>query len=261
MALNPRQRDDESLSIYGIEQVSGQYRSEPDSHVYRPFWQQGFGDLFHYQEQLTAHPVNDELELAVALGGELRDEQEVIKARLYCTNGGDAATLLPGQICDYTSGSPELVQFENLTTPTPYRKTLSSEQQYWQAVRQLSSNLMGHLNLERLSSALKELVLQASPDRARQQINMKKVEAIQSVSLTMGDRLVSAMSVRGYEVTLKLAGDHFPSKGDMWLFFRLLQQFFISLVPVNYFCLLKIIDVQTGETIDGSPMLGRKPLL
>lgn len=261
MALNPRQRDDESLSIYGIEQVSGQYRSESDSHVYRPFWQQGFGDLFHYQEQLTAHPVNDELELAVALGGELRDEQEVIKARLYCTNGGDAATLLPGQICDYTSGSPELVQFENLTAPTPYRKTLSSEQQYWQAVRQLSSNLMGHLNLERLLSALKELVLQASPDRARQQINMKKVDAIQSVSLTMGDRLVSAMSVRGYEVTLKLAGDHFPSKGDMWLFSRLLQQFFISLVPVNYFCLLKIIDVQTGETIDGSPMLGRKPLL
>lgn len=261
MPLTPRQRDDEALSAYGIEQVSGQYRSQSESHPYIPFWQQASLDAFHYQEQLTAHPVTDELELSVALGGDVRDEQEVIKARLYCTNGADAASLPPGKITQYISGSPELVQFENLTTPTPYRKALPSEQQYWQAVRQLSGNLMGHLTTERLHAALKELVLQASPDRARQQINMKMVAAIQSVSLTMGDRLVSAMSVRGYEVNLVLAGDHFPSKAEMHLFARLMQQFFISLVPVNYFCLLKVTDQQTGEMLEWPPMLGRKPLL
>lgn len=261
MPLSPRQRDDEQLSVYGIDQVSGQYRSQSESHDYQPFWQQTSLEAFHYQEQLTAHPVTDELELSVALGGDARDEQEVIKARLFCTNGSDAATIPPGKINQYVSGSPELVQFENLTTPTPYRKALPSEQQYWQAVRQLSGNLMGHLSTERLQAALKELVLQASPDRARQQINMKMVAAIQSVSLDMGDRLVSAMSVRGYEVALVLAGDHFPGKAEMHLFARLLQQFFISLVPVNYFCLLKVTDQQTGEMLEWPPMLGRKPLL
>jgi len=261
MPLSPRQRDDEQLSVYGIQQVSGQFRSQSESHQYLPFWQQASSEAYHYQEQLTAHPVTDELELSVALGGDVRDEQEVIKARLYCTNGGDASSIPPGQISTYISGSPELVQFENLTTPTPYRKALSSEHQYWQAVRQLSGNLMGHLTTERLQVALKELVLQASPDRARQQINMKKVDAIQSVNLNMGDRLVSAMSVRGYEVDLLLAGDHFPTKAEMHLFARLLQQFFISMVPVNYFCLLKVTDQQTGEQLEWPAMLGRKPLL
>lgn len=261
MPLSPRQRDDEQLSVYGIQQVSGQYRSMSESHQYLPFWQQAVSDTYRYQEQLTAHPVTDELELSVALGGDARDEQEVIKARLYCTNGVDASSIPPGGINTYISGSPELVQFENLTSPTPYRKALSSEQQYWQAVRQLSGNLMGHLTTERLQAALKELVLQASPDRARQQINMKKVDAIRTVNLVMGDRLVSAMSVRGYEVDLLLAGDHFPTKAEMHLFARLLQQFFISMVPVNYFCLLKVTDQQTGELIEWPAMLGRKPLL
>ncbi|OOV87764.1 type VI secretion system baseplate subunit TssF [Oceanospirillum linum] len=261
MPLAPRKRDGEFLCVYGIEQVSGQYRSEPESHLYLPFWRQTSMDALRYQEQLSAHPVTDELELSIALGGGERDEQEVIKARVYCTNGADASTIPPGRVADYISGSPELVQFENLTAPTPYRKALSSEQQYWQAVRQLSGNLMGHLTTDRLHAALKELVMQASPDRARQQINMKKVDAIQSVELLMTDRLVSAMSVRGYEVSLVLAGDHFSSKAEMHLFARLLQQFFISLVPVNYFCLLKVTDQQTGEVLQWSPMLGRKPLL
>lgn len=261
MPLTPRQRDDEQLSVYGIEYVSGQYRSQSESHQYLPFWQQVTSDTYRYQEQLCAHPVTDELELLVALGGETRDEQEVIKARLYCTNGNDAASIPPGQIDNYISGSPELVQFENLTTPTPYRKALSSDQQYWQAVRQLSGNLMGHLTTERLQAALKELVMQASPDLARQQINMKKVDAIRSISLKMSDRLVSAMSVRGYEVDLLLAGDHFPTKAELHLFARLLQQFFISMVPVNYFCLLRVTDQQTGELIEWPAMLGRKPLL
>lgn len=260
-SLMPRQRDDELLCVYGIQQVSGQYRSQSESHFYLPFWQQTSMEALQYQEQLAVHPVTDELELSVALGGDTLDEQEIIKARLYCTNGAAAASIPPGKIDRYVSGSPELTQFENLTTPTPYRKALSSGQQYWQAVRQLSGNLMGHMNTDRLKAVVKELVLQASPDRARQQINMKKVEAIQSVELSIGDRLVSAVSVRGYDVELLLAGDHFPSKAEMHLFARMMQQFFISMVPVNYFCLLKVTDQQTGEQFEWPPMLGRKPLL
>ncbi len=261
MPLMPRERTDESLAVYRIKSVRGQLRSQPDAHYYQPFWQQASADDLIYQEQLQSHPVTGELQLSVALNGDLLQGQEVIRAKLFCTNGTEANSLLPGQLTEHTTGSSEMVDFTNLTSTTPYRRVLPTRDMQWQAIQQLCSNLLGGLNLQSLHNGLRQLAVNGSPDSARLQINLKKIEAIKALDVAMSERLISSVLLRGFSLHLSIAGDHFPSKSEMKLFTTMLQQFFLSIVPMNHFCELIITDKQTGEQVQWPPMLGRQSLL
>lgn len=260
--LVPRARSDEKLSVYGIKQLQGQFRSRADAHDYQPFWQQGASGSGLYQERLSTHSVDQSLQLAVVLSGhELAQEQEMIRATLLCSNGSDTASLAPGTLNEHTSGSPELADFSNIMTPTAYRDALPSAQRQRQSIQRLCSNLLGGLTLSALHNHLTQLAAAGSPDQARYQANVRKVESIKAVEVAIAERLVAAHSLRGYQIQLTLAGDHFTSDAEMKLFLHLLQQFFINLVPVNYFCELVVTNQQTGEAMQWQPMLGKQLLL
>ncbi|OPX56896.1 Type VI secretion system, ImpG, VasA, VC_A0110 [Oceanospirillum multiglobuliferum] len=260
--LAPRARSDEQLSVYSIKQIFGQFRSRVEAHEYRPFWQQGLSDSGLYQERLSTHPVDNSLQLSVVLSGhELSQEQEMIRAALLCSNGADTVSLAPGALSEHTSGSPELADFYNLLTPTPYRDALPSEKKQRQSIQQLCGNLLGGLNLNALHNSLRQLAALGSPDQARYQVSLRKIDSIKAVEICITERLVAAHSLRGYQIKLTLSGDHFTSGGEMKVFLHLLQQFFINLVPVNYFCELVVTDQQTGETMQWQPMLGKQLLL
>lgn len=261
MPLQPRERSDEKLSVYRILSVQGQFRSEPESHQYLPFWDQVSADDLIYQEQISIHPITGTLQVSVALNGDLLKGQEVIRTRLFCSNGEEANSLQPHQLTEHTTGSSEMVEFTNLTSPTPYRKVLPNRNMQWQAIQQLCSNLMGGLSLQSLRAGLRQLAANGSADNARLQISLKKIDAIHDLTVEHGERLLDAVLVRGFNLHLAVAGDHFPSKSEMKLFLNILQQFFLSIVPVNHFCELSVTDKQTGELVRWPPMLGRKPLL
>jgi type VI secretion system protein ImpG len=154
-----------------------------------------------------------------------------------------------------------MVDFTNLTSTTPYRRVLPTREMQWQAIQQLCSNLLGGLNLQSLHNGLRQLAVNGSPDSARLQINLKKIEAIKALDVAMSERLISSVLLRGFSLHLSIAGDHFPSKSEMKLFTTMLQQFFLSIVPMNHFCELIITDKQTGEQVQWPPMLGRQSLL
>ncbi|HHO59241.1 MAG TPA: type VI secretion system baseplate subunit TssF [Thiotrichales bacterium] len=187
--------------------------------------------------------------------------QETIMLELTCSNGNYPASLKPGDICKPAPGFPELISFTNLLQPTEIQYITEDSSMLWRLVSHLSLNYLSMANTENLRSMLGLYIFSASSGNKLEVANRKRIEGIENIRVESGNRLIRGMPMRGQTIEVDVNSSNFASRGDMYLFGRLLDYLFASFSSINSFTEFTLKDSVTGERFEWPARVGDKPLL
>lgn len=248
--------------IFSVDAVEGIARGAGGKRLYRPFSAVADGSQPVYQTAFRPSVLSEGADtyLAVALPPQqpLAD-REILKVLLTCCNGNQPENLLPGDIRVPTRDTPELVDFTNLTAPTPARRPPLGSELMWQLIGHLSLNYLSLADASNLRSLLRHYA--GAGDRARDLANHRRIDAITDLQVSPDERLHAGAFVRGQQLSLRWRADRFAGEGDKVLFGSILNRFFASCAAINSFTALSAEDSASGARIQWPAMLGTRPLI
>jgi type VI secretion system protein ImpG len=255
----------EHFQVYSVDKVVGYQQGSVRAREYRSF------DLFHSQtaESPIHHvafrksPVGNVIDayLSFTYPPKTVPVPETLSISVTCTNGELADRFQIGDISRSTATSPELLEYRNIRPPTasilpPLGKTM-----LWRFLSLYSLNYFSLAQADNLKALLKLYIFTESRDQASTYANMRRVDGITGLSVASVDRLVRGHMMRGQDLKISVAGDHFASEGDLFLFNVILDRFFASYVTLNSFTRLSMEEVLKGDKITWPARLGNQRLI
>jgi|GEM_PF-2304326 len=264
--LKPKPREGETLVLQDLQQLQGTYENSDASHDYQPYWQitsQDEKQAHAYQLNHSYHPVTGlpQISLVLAKGQSIaRGRKEMLKAQAVCNNGTTAAGLLPGDLNQHLQGTPEQVDFRNLTTSTHWKPPALDAQSERQQLARISVQKSNIFTYPGLKLRLEHLAEQVSPDETRQNINNKKLAALLAMKVENREKLLQQSLYRGLHLQLKINAGAFSSQGDALIFCQRLEEFFSHQAPINHFTALEVHETKTGEDYLWPAKLGPQQL-
>ncbi|MDR9467440.1 type VI secretion system baseplate subunit TssF [Marinospirillum sp.] len=244
-------RQGKKLLVHRIQEVTGLYTGASEPHTYLPYWavenrSRAHAYQLHYRlDELTGLP---EFGLILAKGRQIeRGREEMLRVEALCSNGQVAGGLLPGDLNAHVQGSPEQVDFRNLTTSTAWKPPALNPEAEQEKVLDISAHTASIFSHAGLLRRLRSLADQVSPDEAQRHINEKKIQAIQNLQVVATEKLLGQSLYRGLQLNLSINGKAFNSLGETLVFCDRLNQLFSQSAPINHFTALQIHEAQTGE--------------
>jgi type VI secretion system protein ImpG len=256
----------QGVTLYQVDRVEGRQRGTQDVREYRPFstYAPGSSQLatfqLSFQEKIQSRDIDTFISFAYAPQERLLDK-EIVVAHLTCSNGHLPEKLLPGDIRVPTTSTPALVDFRNITSPSPTRQPNVDGPALWELLAHLSLNYLAIANADNIKNMLFHYLLLGQRDRAQEMVNLKRIEGIQELQVKPGERLFGAAFIRGYEFTVNVRQDHYVSEGDKYLFGTILDYFLGAQAALNCFTRLSFNDVISGENVLWPTRLGTKSTL
>lgn len=185
---------------------------------------------------------------------------EILKAKLICSNGNQADKLHTGDIGVPTSNTPELATFKNITSPTTSRKIPLDGDMLWQLISHLSLNYLSITDSTTLKSILQQYISPDAKAKSQRLLNEKKIEAITEVKIKREERLFNNAFVHGQNIVVTVKPENFASIGDRFLFGSILDKFFASTAAINVYSEFVMEDFFSGEVIKWPAQLGKRAL-
>ena len=180
---------------------------------------------------------------------------------LTCTNGVLSDHLQIGDICIPTSQTPATTEFRNIK-PINYSISRDTEtNKHWKVLAVFSLNRTSLDIADNLRSILRLFIPSNNRNQAVVKTNLERLEALASIEARPTDRLIRGNVYRGYDIRMKLNGDHFSGLGDLFLFSSVLERFLGGYVTQNYFTHLAVEDVNKGKIFEWPARRGDKYLL
>ena len=164
---------------------------------------------------------------------------------LTCTNGALPARLKVGEVCIPTSSIPEVVGVRNVKPVAHAHDPETGPNRQWRLLSSYSLNRCSLESVENLRAILKLYIPVNSCDRSAVEANLKRLDGVDSVESRPTDRLLHGSMWRGYDVTVRLRGDHFTGPGDLYLFSSVLERFFAGYVTQD--CFTRTIVEEAGK--------------
>ncbi len=248
--LVPDHRRERSIEIHSILHVSGSSDAANTSRRYAPFYSYTHAMAQHRQQafwharqvpNLRANSSGTETYLAFydEAFDPKRPADEVVFARLLCTNGNVAAELPAGKRmqCDEAIAASRIV---NLRKPTPPVPPMLGGEALWRLVSHLSLNYLS-LEGDKAKDALREiLLLYCANDSVTQRA---RIDAIQKVE---SEKVVKRLPGngwsgfgRGTKVTVTLDENRLVGN-SVYLLGSILNQFFALHASINSFTQLVV---------------------
>ncbi|OEU65444.1 MAG: type VI secretion system protein ImpG [Desulfovibrio sp. S3730MH75] len=252
--------------VYSVDTVVGYVQGTVEERPYKPF--QMFNPrseempvyTVHHRRSLVMDMTNLFLSVAYPTQGQA-PRLETLSMSLTCTNGNLPEKLRFGDISKPTSTSPELATFENIRQPTSPVQPPLGKNLLWRLLSHLYINYLSVADVDSLRAMVKLYVFTDTRDRGSVVANTKRVEAIQGMKLSEGDRLVKGLVMRGRDIKLSLTCDGFANSGDLYLFSSVMNRFFAGYASVNCFTRLTVEDTLNKEQYHWNAMIGDRPLL
>lgn len=261
----PALQDGKRPEIYSVESVTGYTRGAMTRKEYiaaSRFSTAKDANIFSLNHSIS--PVHNRPQLALQFAYPSHASplvEETLSMELLCTNGDIPQQLKPGDICQATSSTPELVDFSNLMKPTlPIDPPLAGNV-LWQLLSHLSLNLLSLASVENLVELLNLYIFQQDRDRGRISSNKKRVQGIEEFTVQQTNKLVRGQMMRGQKITVVARSDFFASLGDFCLFSMVLDNFFSEYCSLNTFTQLDMTDSVSGETYAWATRIGSRPLI
>jgi len=91
--------------------------------------------------------------------------------------------------------------------------------------------------------------------------NSRRIDGIVSIEAKQADRLIGRSMYRGYEVLLRLQGDHFAGPGDLYLFSSVLERFLGGYVTQSCFIRLVVEEIGKGYRFEWPTRFGDRCLV
>jgi type VI secretion system protein ImpG len=255
------------FDIFGIERVTGLEGGTGKQYEYRPFHEL-LGQPKH--PSVRAYRVirrpstierRSETYLSLLYGADEIPSNETLSLRILATNRFLPESLKPGDITRTTDNSPERLIFTNLTAPTPYIQPPLGDDLSWRVLSQLGTNFLSLADAGRLRSLLSVYLFPMERNKGLEDINKKRIESIQEVSVSRSSRLIRGILLRGTQIHIKVRGDGFADLADLSLFGSILNEFLAVYATINAFIRLEIEDILTGERFVWPERLGTQTLI
>lgn len=252
--------------IYSVKSVTGLVQGTAEERRYQPFnlFQAGDQDTQFYtitkQPSLSGFGMDWYISVSYSKMSDTL-QQEILSVDLFCTNGILPEQLQIGDICMPTSTTPELVEFKNITTVSPYSPPALGKNLLWRLISHLNLNYQSIANAENLKTLLRLYVPADLRDKKQWAAALKQIQGVEEVKPKNVDRLISGLPLRGLDIMVKVKQNHFASKGDLYLFGSILERFLANYAALNSFVCVSLEESFSGERYKWPPRTGDRLLL
>jgi type VI secretion system protein ImpG len=247
--------------IYSVDQVTGLVKKNSAKIMYdmqKPLLQHTKdGHICHITQDTS--PLGDEFDTFISIQGH---KSETTTARikldidLTCTNGILPEQLNIGDVCATTETTPESVAPRNIKAVTAAISPEIQQNRQWKLLSGISLNSVSLDIADNLRAILRLFTHSNSRHQISVVANSKKIDAIDSIEAKPADRLIGRTMYRGYDVRLKLRGEHFAGPGDLYLFSAVLERFLGGYVTLNCFIRLVVEEIDKGYQFEWPTRMG-----
>ena len=263
--IRPSSKTGTGHQIYSVNKVIGyaQGSVKPIDYVPMDYFSFDTQHQSFYKAIRQVSPITNAYEVYLSLTyakDKTEYKQETLTIDLTCTNGSEPEQLMPGDICEHTSNSPELLNFVNITAPTTNVEPPLEGDTLWRLLSHMSLNLLSLKDAQSLKKMLQLYIFEGSRDQSMVAANLKRIQGILEFKIEKEDRLIRGMVVRGEKITLSLSKDAFASRGDVVVFGAVIDEFFSRYSSINSYTRLIINETISGESFSWLPRIGNKHL-
>lgn len=253
--LRPKRLQDGHTEIYSVDSVTGSGRTGNASYVpFTSFRHQG-GMMRRYAPERYYHTrvkrgVSGMNDTWLILGGgqweaDREIARETVSLRITGTNGQLPRRALQSTLldhCEQVSGTPLTVR--NLCKPTLPAYPPAEDRFHWRVMSHLGTRF---LNMMSSAAVLRGTL--ALYNWRDDELNNRRLDAIQEVRHHRIQRFEEGFLLRGLDVEVTLDSNGFTGEGDIHLFGEMLNRFFALYADMNQFNQLTLIIQPEGKCI------------
>lgn len=184
------------------------------------------------------------------------ESDEVVSARLLCTNRRLGDGLAPGEIDLLGADAPTGIRLRNIAKPTPGCPADIGAGQEWRVVAQLAGNLAGLGDVEAVRRLLELHHPRAHADQLARSALRRLVDALESFTVRPATRVVQGVPLRGLDAELLVRDDRLDGFGELHLVAVLLDGVLAEHAALNCFTRLTVRGVVTGDVLSLPPRAG-----
>lgn len=181
--------------------------------------------------------------------------REMLSLELTCMNGRLCKHLGVGDINAPDGEHCDFAMFKNITRPTKPVYPELGEQAPWHFVSHMALNYLSIADADALRQTLSLYNL------GRGRANRRRIEGILKVESRPLQRLIQGAPVLGSELTITVDESHFADDGDLFLFSRVLNEFFTLYASTNSFTRLRFRHNKKEEDLVCPLKIGKQPLI
>ena len=264
--VRPSNKNKDHYQVYSVDNIVGYEQGNVKPKKYVPF------DLFSdseekkhvYQVIRSKSPIDNTTETYLSFTYPSNSDEiknETLSLNLTFTNGKLPENLRAGDICEQTSDSSGLLDFQNIISPTSPVEPFLGKNMLWRLLSHLSTNFLSIGDVNSLKELLKLYMLQQEGNRANVAANTKRIEGILDLKFIPVDRIINRMMMRGQKIEMTIRQDYFDGFGDLYLFGLIIDSFFSVYCSMNTFTQFVIVDSFSGEKYQWPERLGDRFLI
>ena len=262
--IYPDTLNKQHYEVYAVKEVSGYQQGQAEPKAYLNIDHCGNNSKIPRYEIINKSSVTtDGLDSYISvLYNQNEDDtrQETLSIFLECSNGHLPEYLSKGDINIPTGNSPDLLSFENLYVPTPYKAPPTEDEWMWRLQSMLSINYLSIATAENLRELLRFHLFLNKGRHVTRSFTERQIDSIEAITVTRINRMVSGILMQGQNIKLRCRLNAFSSKGEAFLFISVIDRFFAIYVAMNAFTLLELTDSSTGEQITWPIRIGEQLL-
>jgi len=263
--LRPASKSGTGYQIYSVDKVIGfsQGSVKPVEYFPMDFFSSGSEDKSFFRTIRSISPITNSYEVYLFLAYSNKRtgyDRETLSIEITCTNGAEPEYLMPGDICEHTSNSPEVLDFVNITPPTSYVEPPLEGDTLWRMLSHISLNLLSLTDADNFKKILQVYIFPDSRDKVKVAANLKRIQGISDLKIEHEDRLIKGMVVRGQKITMSVNSDNFASMGDVVVFGSIMDEFFSRYSTINTYTRFGIVETVSGETFSWRSRIGNRKL-
>nr|WP_318383998.1 type VI secretion system baseplate subunit TssF [uncultured Enterobacter sp.] len=253
--LRPKRLQDGYTEIYSVDAVTGSNRISNAEYVPFSSFRHRGGMMRRtspprYYHTRVRHGVNGLHDTWLILGGHRWEddrafERETVSLRITGTNGQLPRRALLSTLldrCEQVFQTPMVVR--NLCKPTLPIYPPVEDRFHWRVLSHLGS---GFLNMMSSAEVLRGTL--ALYNWQEDELNHRRLDAIQQVQHHRIQRFEKGFLLRGLDIEVTLDSNGFTGEGDIHLFGEMLNRFFALYTDMNQFNQLTLIIQPEGKCI------------
>lgn len=253
--LRPKRLQDGHTEIYSVDAVIGSGRTSDAEYVpFSSFRHKGGMMRRHapprYYHTRVKRGVTGLHDTWLILGGTQCDQdrsiaRETVSLRITGTNGQLPRRALQGTLLDRSEQVVQTsVSVRNLCKPTLPVYPPAEDRFHWRVLSHLGS---GFLNMMSSAEVLRGTL--ALYNWQEDELNNRRLEAIQRVEHHRIQRFEHGFLLRGLDIAVTLDSSGFTGEGDIHLFGEMLNRFFALYTDMNQFNQLTLLIQPEGKCI------------
>lgn len=262
MVVASEYKKDES-EVFCVKKVRGWVPSQNAYENYEPF--ETFKEdrnSFYYSSRVKLSDDGKRTHTFLRFAGseglyeELHHGNATVSVEFISTNKNLPSRLGMGSIsqADAQSNVAHL-KFKNITIPTMSYAPPIDGDFLWKIVSNMSLNYLSLSDMNTLKTILQTYDFLGAYDDKQRQHTEHILKGLVDISYEHSSIIYQGLPVRGVITTLKIETSKFASKGEMYLFCDVLNEFFALYGNINTFHKLSV-ETDEGETFDWTAKMG-----